>query len=369
VTRAAALWVLIVAKIVGGVGLHWDIQWHVRIGRDSFWIAPHVLMYASVGVTFVVAFAVLAHDTLRRRPAGAHPARILGLVGTPGFHLAAWGTAVVLLAAPLDDLWHRLFGLDVTLWSPPHLLGLAGSAANTLGCLLIAAELYRMTGTTGLAAALLSGALLYGGVRVTLDPAFLLAFAHGGVLFHAYAILAAVLLPPVLIVTARLTARRWAPVAVIVLSIVVTTSADVAASIGFRIVQPESVIQEEIRKDPGSPIAQANEITRRNGGSPPWWGRLIPLAAAVAMSLVDVRSRPAAGSLGFAVTLFALTGWYLATRPAYLPLVPSPVDTAVALGATAFAASAGAVVGRWLADRLELRPAAPDVRRATSPAR
>ena len=36
-------------------------------------------------------------------------------------HLAWWGILITILAAPIDDLWHRLFGLDVTLRSPPHL--------------------------------------------------------------------------------------------------------------------------------------------------------------------------------------------------------------------------------------------------------
>jgi hypothetical protein len=67
---------------------------------------------------------------------------IAGLRGTRGFHLTWWGMAIVILAAPVDDLWHRLFGLDVTLWSPPHLLGLAGSQVSNLGTLLIALEVY-----------------------------------------------------------------------------------------------------------------------------------------------------------------------------------------------------------------------------------
>ena len=39
----AALWVLLGANLLAGWGVQWDIQWHVRIGRDSFWIPPHVM--------------------------------------------------------------------------------------------------------------------------------------------------------------------------------------------------------------------------------------------------------------------------------------------------------------------------------------
>src|SRR5437660_5413919 len=208
-----AVWTLVVGKLVGAWGLTWDIQWHLRIGRDSFWIPPHVMMYAGVTAGFVVAFGVLALETWRARGGRLRPGtiRVAGLVGTRGFHLAAWGVALVILAAPIDDLWHRLFGLDITLWSPPHLLGLLGSAVNTLGTLLIVTEVYERHRRARLAGLVLGGALLYIGVRVVLEPAWLVAWTHGGVLFHAFALLGALLLPLALVPAARLLERRWAP--------------------------------------------------------------------------------------------------------------------------------------------------------------
>ncbi len=41
--RRAALWALLAAKLLASWGVRWDIQWHVRIGRDSFWIPPHIM--------------------------------------------------------------------------------------------------------------------------------------------------------------------------------------------------------------------------------------------------------------------------------------------------------------------------------------
>src|SRR4029079_2375179 len=118
-----------------------------------------------------------------------------GLVGTRGFHLAAWGVALVILAAPIDDLWHRLFGLDITLWSPPHLLGLLGTAINTIGTLVAAMEVYPRGSRARWAALLLAGALLYGGTRVVLEPAWLTAYNHGGIAFHTFAIIGAPVFP------------------------------------------------------------------------------------------------------------------------------------------------------------------------------
>src|SRR2546427_12825746 len=50
----SGFWTLIVAHVVAGWGTQWDIQWHLRIGRDSFWIAPHVMTYGG-GALMVLA--------------------------------------------------------------------------------------------------------------------------------------------------------------------------------------------------------------------------------------------------------------------------------------------------------------------------
>src|SRR5438045_43406 len=61
--RRAAVWALLLAKLTAGWGLGWDIRWHILIGRDSFWIPPHVLTYASVAAGVLIAFGVLAVET------------------------------------------------------------------------------------------------------------------------------------------------------------------------------------------------------------------------------------------------------------------------------------------------------------------
>src|SRR5712692_3838083 len=178
----AALWVLLAANLLVGWGVQWDIQWHVQIGRDSFWIPPHLMTYAGVTIAVLISFGVLARDTFRHLVAGRLPAgttRIFRLTGTPGFHLAAWGIALTVLAAPIDDLWHRLFGLDVTLWSPPHLLGLFGVAINTAACLLIACEVYPGGGRVRDAAIVVNGAALLGTLAFAVQPTFRLAYMHG----------------------------------------------------------------------------------------------------------------------------------------------------------------------------------------------
>ena len=357
-----AVWTLVGAKLVGAWGLTWDIQWHLRIGRDSFWIAPHVLMYAGVTAGLVAAFGVLALETQRARGARLRPGtiRVAGLVGTRGFHLAAWGVALVILAAPIDDLWHRLFGIDITLWSPPHLLGLLGTAINTIGTMLAALELYPPRRRVRWIALLLTGGLLYGGTRVVLEPAWLTAYNHGGVAFHTFAMLGALVLPIALVPAGRALGRRWAPVAVVLVSLGISLSGEYVARAGFALTQPVSVIAEEIAKDPTSAIAQAAAIREKSRGSPtPLWLRLLlPVAAVAVLTVIDVRRRPAIAGAAYGIALVALYGWSTSRAPAFAPLVPSAAETFVALVIAAVAGAVGALLGRRLADSLE--PGAAD---------
>jgi hypothetical protein len=373
VTRhRVALWVTLAGKLVGAWGLTWDIQWHLLIGRDTFWIAPHLMMYSGVTAALVVAAGVLALDTAQARRGSPPRASITvaGLTSTRGVHLAVWGGVLLLLAAPIDDLWHRLFGLDVTLWSPPHLLGLLGSAINTLGALVLATEIQAPSRRARLVALALGAGLLYGGVRVVLEPAWLTAYAHGGVAFHAFAMLGALLLPLVLVPSARLLDRRWAPVVVVVIALGISLVGDQVARAGFALLQPVSVLAEEIQKDPTSPIAMAAAIREktRGAGTPLPIRLLLPVLAALVMAAVDVRRRPVAACVAYGLALLALYGWSTSRSPAFT--TPAASETAVALVTTVVAALAGAVLGRGLADGLApaARAAQSSVSAAPAPA-
>ena len=118
--RATALGLLgTAASLSLVVGGYWDGWWHFNIGRDTFWTRPHLLMYAEV-VT-ALALGALGFLDSRLRPA----AIVIGLGGL--FSIGA---------APLDNLWHAVFGIDFTIWSPPHIVGIvAGGAVASIGLL------------------------------------------------------------------------------------------------------------------------------------------------------------------------------------------------------------------------------------------
>jgi hypothetical protein len=351
--RRRSLWALLAAKLVGGWGVGWDIRWHLIVGRDSFWIAPHVMTYASVAVASMIALGVLVAETWRARGAiGLVDAvTIAGLRGSRGFHLAWWGMAIVILAAPIDDLWHRLFGLDVTLWSPPHVLGLAGFQVSNLGALLIALEVYD-PGWTRWSALITGGVLLLGTFYILVDQSVQTAFRRGSIFFFTYPVMGSVAFTFALVLVARIAESRGAPLTLAVGALLVQISILLVGDIGFAILKPASNIEEVIAADPTSPIAVAHEMARRNGWVP---GRslvlrLIPLLPAALMTLADPlrRWRLAAGI--FALAMVVTSALVLGRLPALSHALPSVLDAAIALPVALACAIGSAWCGLKTAD-------------------
>jgi hypothetical protein len=229
---------------------------------------------------------------------------------------------------------------------------------NSVGCLLIAREVYAEGSGARRAALTLAGATLYGTLHPTLEPAVLTAYRHGGVRFFTYAMLAALILPLALVATGRLSGSRWAPALVLGAALLANLAGDQVARAGFAWLQPVPAVAEAIAQDPASPIALANEIARKNG-TPPGASRMavrpLALLPALLMVLVDARRRPLAATLAYAAGVFAVTGWSLAGSPAFRPLVPSAAETGLALALTLGAAAAGGTTAARFADHLARR--------------
>lgn len=121
-------WVAALAGIVAIFTTYWDEAWHTDVGRDTFWSAPHVLLYGSVAIAgLAVAIwgirALIATRSLR------------AVLGNGPLILAGAAGAMVLVAAPIDGVWHAAYGRDAVLWSPPHMLAILGSTALLLAVL------------------------------------------------------------------------------------------------------------------------------------------------------------------------------------------------------------------------------------------
>jgi hypothetical protein len=201
----------------------------------------------------------------------------------------------------------------------------------------------------------LTGAVLYGGLHLTVDPSTRVAYLHGGVLFYTLAILSALILPLAHVPTARLSNSRWAPIMLLLVFIGLGLIGQQIAQTGFEVMQPVSVIEEEIMKDPTSPIAVATLMARKEGvpaGQTGGRRHLFALWPALAMALVDARRRPIAATLTYAVALFALLAWRLPSRPSLAAMAPGLPETIVALLLTLTAALAAAYAARGLSNAL-----------------
>jgi hypothetical protein len=119
--------------LLGAFGNAWDLFWHITIGRDSFWIPPHTMMYTAVALSGLIALAVVLGDTWRRADGLSS---MLGFRAPLGFFILGLGVLQMLIAAPFDDWWHRRYGVDVSVWSPPHLIGFSGAVVMLCGLII-----------------------------------------------------------------------------------------------------------------------------------------------------------------------------------------------------------------------------------------
>ena len=132
-------WASLPAAVAGAslgvalLGMYWDISLHIDDGRDAGPLAnpAHYLILVGLFGVFAAGVIAMALPKDGERP-GPRPIRIAGDWHAPigGVLMAACG-AFALIGFPLDDVWHRLFGQDVTLWGPTHLM-LIGGAGMTL---------------------------------------------------------------------------------------------------------------------------------------------------------------------------------------------------------------------------------------------
>jgi len=133
---------LLACLLVASAGLAWDIAWHTYIGRDSFLTPPHAVLYGGVAAAGVVGLAGVLLESWRRDPGTTSLLRVFR--APLGLFVTGFGILTLVVSAPLDNYWHQLYGIDVTLWAPFHVMGLVGGLVAVLGVVYVfAAELAR----------------------------------------------------------------------------------------------------------------------------------------------------------------------------------------------------------------------------------
>lgn len=131
---AMALWSLVVAL----AGFSWDVAWHADLGRDkALFTPPHVMILvglAGIGVAALISIALASAD---RAAVGLRVGRLRIPWSSLPMGLMATGAVV---GFPLDNYWHSVYGIDVTMWSPTHLLMIGGASLTPIAGWLMLAE-------------------------------------------------------------------------------------------------------------------------------------------------------------------------------------------------------------------------------------
>jgi hypothetical protein len=146
-------WAALPSMVVSGslliavLGMYWDISLHIDNGRDAGPLANPAHYLILVGLYGTLAAGALSIALSGRERPCATAVNLGGGWWAPvgGLMIAACG-AFALSGFPLDDMWHRIFGQDVTLWGPTHLMLIGGGSLATLGSLVLLAEAVRHLG-------------------------------------------------------------------------------------------------------------------------------------------------------------------------------------------------------------------------------
>ena len=121
-----------VGSLLISFGGYWDASEHVVTGivpggEDFLW-PPHLMLYGGFLLAFLVALGgliALAFNSLRL---GIKDPR-MWVRPNPYVGAAVLIAGYGLLSIPGDAIWHELYGVDLTAWSPPHIF-LAVSASS-----------------------------------------------------------------------------------------------------------------------------------------------------------------------------------------------------------------------------------------------
>ena len=132
-------WAALPSAVTGGslllaaFGFYWDVAQHIDNGRDPgpFGTAAHYPILLGLGGIALGGLLAVVIGTGRPTPTSIALGR---------YWDAPLGGVLILICGvcalsgfPLDDVWHRIFGQDVTLWGPTHILMVGGASLATLG--------------------------------------------------------------------------------------------------------------------------------------------------------------------------------------------------------------------------------------------
>ncbi|MHB8507630.1 MAG: hypothetical protein ACYDGR_03150 [Candidatus Dormibacteria bacterium] len=315
------------AVLIAGIGFYWDVAWHLDLGRDAELLTPpHVLILTGLSGLGVSAVVATMMATAAGVPVGVRVGPIRLPYSAIPLGLLGFGSVSGL---PLDNVWHQIYGIDVTMWSPTHLLMIGGGAFAPLAMLLMLAEgdgQAMRPRVRRLLALQLGGAALVG--LSTFQLEYDLGVPQWQALYQPVLIMLA---GAVILVAARISLGRWAAIWV---------------ALGFLLMRSTWLVMD-------GPVL---------GHTIPRFPLFLGVAAVVEVSALMTRRvspLPRALILGASVGTFGLASeWLFSQIWSWHPWQPSLWPGLWAATAMAMAGSLlGMVIGRVLSHR---RPGVPN---------
>jgi hypothetical protein len=204
----SALFGAVVSVVIGG---YWDISWHMSIGRDTFWTPAHMLIQLCGILAGITSGYLILSCTSGHNPGLASASvSVWKFRGPLGAFIAAWGGATMLTSAPFDNWWHNAYGLDVKIFSPPHVVLDGGVLAIQIGALVLIASTRNRA--SGVVRRKLDWMLLLLGGMITMLALTVVWESTYRVLMHTAQCYRAVaiVIPVVFTAFARISENRWA---------------------------------------------------------------------------------------------------------------------------------------------------------------
>ncbi len=368
--RLRLLFAIAIMKLLNFIGGAWDIQWHVEIGRDSLFIPPHLMVFAAFLGGLLVALGLVAYETAQASMGHppTHTARLGPLYAPHAFFGVLIGYLLALLSAVFDELWHEIFGIDATLWSPPHLLIMASTMfvdfSLMLGITISARRLgYTFTWRSPLLWGLvLTGAYAFEAVNFQMGEAFIVGYRGGGagLLGLLFPLLVGAFLPFSMMILVRLARRFWVVLLAIGMSLGLQYVSTGVAALGFAILKPVSVIEAYVLENPQSTAAMAREFARLLGfdgliGFHQAWTMSLMVLPLVLVALLEAvpwaRRRPLVAAPVFSTAMVLGSYVWFSQTPPLNGYVITALDVALATAISAGVGLATGWLGMWLAQR------------------
>jgi hypothetical protein len=140
-------WTMLLGYVLLIFGLAWDAQWHIDVGPDTFFTAPHLLLYSGPAIYGLSCLAVVLLTTWGRPEPSDRPAvAVLRVFRAPvTFLVGGIGAALFMLYGAVDLWWHGVYGFDIAQGDTPSHVGLQWAFLATSAGLVMAFAALRGT--------------------------------------------------------------------------------------------------------------------------------------------------------------------------------------------------------------------------------